>query len=579
MTMSGELLKAIELLANGPMPEVEVARLAGINLDGYPYALTETNKIWITNDEQAVLIAQVLDGICLTHEVTAEEAADGRAAIEVDLSILDWSSDSLVFGDGPLDLDPTTLKLPSAVAAGDVLLVRCSGLHVDISVIDRSDLGDGVREAEALRKAFIARFGSRCAGEVDPLILDCRTGDRSLFATAVPPVHELLSQMGFARRNHQIGPTDEPWDNYENRFGQEMLDELFDEYEFDHCCESAFARVLRQWASTNPNGDSVARDLAHGPVAVAFTAWSARTPNGDEWMDRFVGTLSSKVDSSIRTYLSADLASRGPNHDLAVELFEAATESDNEDIVLEADMFLAYSASHQGDAVRAHDLLRQNGIRNTTFDFLEAALSPSVGRNDPCVCGSGRKFKACCANRTELSAAQRLEWLMLRLVDFAADEHRALLLALTALMAESTGVVPDEIDEFTVDVVLFHMDVAREYQQKYGAIMHDEDRRFLELLLEAPLDLWTVTNRWPVTVRSGDGTEYRAQLTSEANEAVISGGDTMMARLIEIEPGLVSNAGVVASLADDEVDRARMLLADLREDFTPKKLLDWRLGL
>ncbi len=38
-------------------------------------------------------------------------------------------------------------------------------------------------------------------------------------------------------------------------------------------------------------------------------------------------------------------------------------------------------------------------------DFLERKLTPflrtekQVGRNDPCPCGSGKKFKKCCMNR------------------------------------------------------------------------------------------------------------------------------------------------------------------------------------
>lgn len=29
---------------------------------------------------------------------------------------------------------------------------------------------------------------------------------------------------------------------------------------------------------------------------------------------------------------------------------------------------------------------------------------PKVGRNDPCICGSGKKFKKCCAGKTEAAA-------------------------------------------------------------------------------------------------------------------------------------------------------------------------------
>lgn len=38
--------------------------------------------------------------------------------------------------------------------------------------------------------------------------------------------------------------------------------------------------------------------------------------------------------------------------------------------------------------------------------FIDPTVSLKAGRNDPCVCGSGQKFKKCCYNLLKLSSVQ-----------------------------------------------------------------------------------------------------------------------------------------------------------------------------
>ncbi len=47
--------------------------------------------------------------------------------------------------------------------------------------------------------------------------------------------------------------------------------------------------------------------------------------------------------------------------------------------------------------IREQKRLRGQQIREGTYQpFQEAQKKPTVGRNDPCPCRSGKKFKKCC---------------------------------------------------------------------------------------------------------------------------------------------------------------------------------------
>jgi len=54
--------------------------------------------------------------------------------------------------------------------------------------------------------------------------------------------------------------------------------------------------------------------------------------------------------------------------------------------------------------------------------------APSAGRNDPCPCGSGKKYKRCCLAKADVESADDLAWRRLRRV---LDEHRSTLFRFT----------------------------------------------------------------------------------------------------------------------------------------------------
>jgi uncharacterized protein YecA (UPF0149 family) len=63
----------------------------------------------------------------------------------------------------------------------------------------------------------------------------------------------------------------------------------------------------------------------------------------------------------------------------------------------------AITPQRQAEMLADYQHLRQIGLRlNTKMvqSLDKEAIDEAVGRNDPCPCGSGRKFKNCCRRQS-----------------------------------------------------------------------------------------------------------------------------------------------------------------------------------
>ena len=85
---------------------------------------------------------------------------------------------------------------------------------------------------------------------------------------------------------------------------------------------------------------------------------------------------------------------------------------------------LARIASDRGDVERGLALLRRAGAGpdHPLVQLLEAHRAEprrDLGRNEPCWCGSGRKYKKCHLGRERLALAERVNWLYARAIHYA----------------------------------------------------------------------------------------------------------------------------------------------------------------
>ncbi len=161
-------------------------------------------------------------------------------------------------------------------------------------------------------------------------------------------------------------------------------------------------------------------------------------------------------------------------------------------------------ASDRGDAREAVRLLRAAGVPDDDEYLVELTrMIPKprhdIGRNDPCWCGSGRKYKQCHLNRTTLDLDERAYWLYRKAAEHIGDgPQRARMLELaTALRGE------DELtaeaawmaltDPIVADLVLIHDGAWDEFLAHRGPLLPDDERQLAQQWATAPQSVFAVT--------------------------------------------------------------------------------------
>mgnify|MGYP000855399162 CR=1 FL=1 len=146
-------------------------------------------------------------------------------------------------------------------------------------------------------------------------------------------------------------------------------------------------------------------------------------------------------------------------------------------------------------------------------------MGEKIGRNDPCPCGSGRKFKQCCGNTGVAAAEQQRKdhaGAVDRALDWLANKHRkAVSVAIDAMLCDNLSEEEQEalraqdqetwhsiqinatewlIAEGHIHAQGKHKRVAEYLLGRGGPLFTVEQRSWLEQLAERPLRLYDVTD-------------------------------------------------------------------------------------
>lgn len=167
-----------------------------------------------------------------------------------------------------------------------------------------------------------------------------------------------------------------------------------------------------------------------------------------------------------------------------------AAESMNPDWPLTL-MDLAHIASDRGDVERLLGLLRRAGTGpdHPLAELLQAHRAEprrDLGRNEPCWCGSGRKYKKCHLGREQLTLAERVKWLYAKAIQHAElSGWRELLAEVGYERYRHTHDLADALDAgmadpLVMDVVLFEGGAFAEFLQVRGSLLPDDERLLAE---------------------------------------------------------------------------------------------------
>jgi hypothetical protein len=441
--------------------------LAGVLLDRVGEALTEDGGplAWLAGD-RTVHVADLTAGVVLTHRLSDSERELGVLTVGFDLvGFAQW--DDLRLTDG----EPITVYSdePGHVAwggpdgwldgfdAGGLLAVRV-GPDGLVSV-DPTDLPP---DADDTLVARVRRVYDREVEEpglpvsAEELLLGLLLEDRGTFAAVRPPLAELCEAAGLELRGHEVADDESIWAN-QAQLGQ--ISRVMDGFDDDATRDAALAVLA---AAGDP-------DSGAGKLRAALAG--LREPAvADFVVDELLG-FDDDVEQRERTREFAErlLAAAHRSAEVAAARWLAAVVAERDGDVPAADGHLgialaadprwlpvvdrsAWYASDKGDAVTAAQLWRRVGVDAEVDQDLAMveqftrSTGPKLGRNEPCWCGSGRKFKACHLGRPELPPLpDRVGWLCRKATAYLTRRGGSPAIEIMSL-ARARAVDPDDLD-------------------------------------------------------------------------------------------------------------------------------------
>jgi len=350
-------------------------------------------------------------------------------------------------------------------------------------------------------------------------VLEALVADREAFAgERMPAVPELLAAAGLGERRGLVAADGFDWDSlrsWQQRNEARLLYGLA-ERQIDALTMLVGACSLHAEVGAEALGPDEAQQdggaiilsvsLEDGAVAEAFWDEARRRGQSVETVAEFADELTARTGDVALPGL-AWLVARcreqlGDSRD-AMELLEGVV--DDECRHRPALLTLAGFASDRGDAMTAWRLIRQAGIVAADGEpvdvddddaafveevalFATARPRPTVGRNDPCPCGSGRKYKACHLGREPLPLSDRAPWLYAKAARYLRRIAPEVVDDVTSSMSDG----PLDLDgiehsSFVADVALHEHGLFDEFLEDRGWMLPAD-----EALLAAQ---WALTDR------------------------------------------------------------------------------------
>lgn len=187
---------------------------------------------------------------------------------------------------------------------------------------------------------------------------------------------------------------------------------------------------------------------------------------------------------------------------------------------------LARFAADRGDAERGLALLRRAGavpehpLVNLLEQFRPTTRS-DMGRNEPCWCESGRKYKKCHLGNEQLSLAERATWLYLKATQHVQlTDWNDLLAEVNAERAYYDDDSDALADPLMMDAVLFEGGALDDFLALRGFLLPDDERLLAEQWLLTQRSVFEVEKVHPgrdVTVRdvrAGDSHQVADRMAS-----------------------------------------------------------------
>lgn len=600
-------------------------------------------------DGRWVWLPSLLADRVFTHRLTAEDVTHDLLAISPDLDptaelchhdgyrrFADGSPVTIVLPDfdellltqrgipaelieesGALLLKPGTLA-EMGLAAGDLVGLRWTDEGITLAPATASmDTTVGARLVAALDAEEPSHFAA--------VVWAACAGDPELFGTPVAPLSEITDTQGLSRRGGWLAREGFDFDRWQFELKCARLAARYDLDSDDAFVLTTLVEVHAQmaqlldiatadaeapdeaaagdgptdaeptdgkyWASLGELGAALADPL----LALSFMEEATREGRrGAAALGMFAETLEPKVPRSARVstrWLQA-MACEGLGDVAGSERELSAAESLDPDWPLPL-LALARIASDRGDAEAGLGLLRRAGVGSDhpLVHLLEQHRTQprnDIGRNEPCWCGSGRKYKKCHLSGEQLTLADRVGWLY-------GKAHQQLLGGgwadqLARVGYERVQYVEDQLDDLlaatqteplAIDTMLFEGGAFEEFLELRGELLPDDERQLARKWRGVGRSVFEVAQ-----VRPGHGVSVRDVRTGDVLEVTERGralqpGQLICSRVLPTGDGFEFFGGIdpvapherdeLIALLDDEPDPVE-LVGFLSRRFAPPTL-------
>lgn len=598
-------------------------------------------------DDRWVWLPTLLAGRVFTHRLGADELAHDMLAVTPDLDPItalcehdqyqrfaDGSSARIVLPEFGIELLEQRGVPLDTVHPGGVLLLETDTL----GALGAAE-GDlvGVRlTAQGLVIERVATLGTHPSlgdqlaamlDEDEPEFIDAAVWtacveDPEVFAEPLPPLGEIVDDFGLARRGEWLAPGGFDFDRW--HFENECA-ALADRHDLDPDDAVALCTLIQLYDQVSLLVDAADADE---PSNDASGVEAATEHEVDGFAD-LAGELGAALaDPVLAGLLVEETVGTGCDGTAALAVFAemleptvprparvacrwlraAALERMGDIEAAERELLAAESmdpdwplplfdlariASDRGDVERGLALLRRADAPpdHPSMELLEAHRHEprtDLGRNEPCWCGSGRKYKKCHLGREQLPLAERVQWLYAKAIQHALRSDWTSLLADAGYERsyytndDRHGLVVAVANPLVLDAVLFEGRAFEDFLRVRGSLLPDDERLLAEqwLLVERSVfEVEQVHRGQGVTVRdvrSGDRHEVRERAASRQLKAgqlvcarVVPAGDTM--QFFGLEPVALHERDALIDLLDAEPDPLT-LVAHMSRRFAPAML-------
>jgi hypothetical protein len=566
-------------------------------LEKHPHLL-ETGAGWVN-------VLRLADGVTFTHELSAVERETEVLSADDDLAL--WavaSQDGLPLAGGgevrALPFPELPAAVPAALPAGGGLigqaLVGPPGWLAGFQAGDLLGvrLRDGVLVVQAITppaapptqvaplltactaalKQAIERYaqgvGETPAANLSTVLAELVLNRPDVLTDPLPPLRLLLHGVGWETFGGYVGFAGTPWDLARIKYLSRT----------DAIGATTALGTLLTWDSAQADNEKAIEVLTRAVAAPGIVGYLA------EEVERRAATSGTSFEGALArvTAVAGTPAERAGAALLAARAAEGAGDSVTAQGLIDralvdqpdlqpALMDAGEYAACRGDLKVADAYLRRvrNPIAATLHSAVRAVLNAPVpstqqGRNRPCPCGSGRKFKVCCLTPVVAPLAKRAELLYNLVATFA---QRAPSRDPLGHLISTVGPHPQHA-LLCVDLHLAHEGFTERFLRARGTWLRDDERTLIETWATTPLgafEIRSVRRGVGVTVRMLPGGQS-VELTDRKFSTCVRHLDLLCGRLLSngTAPRLLAVPAFVSR------DRRRDLLDLLATDPSAQRI-------